>query len=168
MSMTYRNPSNLKRKRDHGFRKRMSTKNGRKILARRRKKGRVRLTVSDEQNSKEDFPFFLKKKHEYDGVKATGSVVRNPFFTLIYTQVSDKESPRVGIIVGRRAGNAVTRNRLKRIFRELVRASYSDMAHGHHCIVYPKIKILESKFQDVYKAWKSTLGKAGIVQSNIP
>ena len=95
-------------------------------------------------------------------------MVRNPFFTLIYTQVSDKESPRVGIIVGRRAGNAVTRNRLKRIFRELVRASYSDMTHGHHCIVYPKGKILESKFQDVHKAWKNTLGQAGIVQSDIP
>ncbi len=62
----------------------------------------------------------LRKRREFVAIQATGRKVHTKYFLVL---VQKEGTGRVGITVTKRTGNAVTRNRLKRLVREYLRQS---------------------------------------------
>lgn len=62
----------------------------------------------------------LRKRHEFVALSKKGNNVSDRFFILAY-RPNDINRLRIGITITRKVGNAVVRNRLKRIIREFFR-----------------------------------------------
>ena len=105
---------------------------------------------------------FIKKGVDFDRVKRCGQRWQTPHFNLVFVERPDA-GPQVGIIVGRRFGKAVLRNRAKRVFRELVRTSRLDLVGGKEFLIFPKRKALQSSHCTVREAWRNTLTEAGLL-----
>ena len=107
---------------------------------------------------------FLKKGREFSRVKQEGRRRQTPLFNLVYCITSRPETC-FGIVVGRRFGNAVERNRAKRIIRELVRAIRESVVPGRDCLVFPRRQMLGVCHSSLKKTWVSVLFQENILDS---
>ncbi|MDH4305163.1 MAG: ribonuclease P protein component [Nitrospira sp.] len=106
---------------------------------------------------------FLRSHRDIQAVKQHGQRISTALFNLLAYNMDDSPS-RVGIIVGRRFGNAVRRNRAKRVFRELVRDSYSKLASGRGVLVFPKKDALVLSRKDLVQAWTTSLKRMHLLR----
>lgn len=106
---------------------------------------------------------FLKSHREIQAVKQHGRRISTGLFNLQAYNMNEAPT-RIGIVVGKRFGNAVRRNRAKRVFRELVRDSYSELVAGRGILVFPKKDVLLSSRKDLIHAWKTTLERMRLLR----
>lgn len=83
----------------------------------------------------------LRKRWEFEALKHNGESVQNHLFIFNYAQNSTIQAPRLGITVTRKTGNAVVRNRIKRLVRETFRKNRHKLTHNYDINVIAKRQV---------------------------
>ena len=76
---------------------------------------------------------------------------------ILLLRKNDKETKRLGLVVGRKVGGAVSRNRIKRLVREFFRLNKGKMPESSDLIVLAKEKIEVDGYREVFEELKVIL-----------
>lgn len=105
----------------------------------------------------------LAKNKEFSKVFNQGKSVADKLLVL-YVVPNNKEITRFGYSVGKKVGNAVVRNRFKRILREVRRRNNSLIKEGFDCVVIARPRILGETYWEIEKSFKKLTEKSRIAQ----
>jgi len=125
-----------------------------------RRSGVVFLMMSKPQGLK---GIFLRTSRDIETVKRHGRRISTTLFNLLAYKMDEAPS-RVGIVVGKRFGNAVRRNRAKRVFRALVRQLHRDLVPGLALLVFPKREALLQPSEELTRIWETSLHRAHLLR----
>lgn len=90
----------------------------------------------------------LKKKYQFNYVYRAGKSVHGKFMVLVFSPSKNK-NVKVGISVSKKVGNAVQRNRARRLLREAVSCFLDKMNPNFNIIIVGKQSILDQKADSV-------------------
>ena len=111
--------------------------------------------------------FSIKDSKDFQKVINKGKWFGGDYLSTYFLQNGDK-SNYIGLAIGKKAGKAYKRNRIKR----LIKASYTELEnrikHGYSIVFIWKIKAKyeEISYDGIYKDLKKAFKKAGILDEN--
>ena len=149
MKRTYQ-PSNVKRARKHGFRSKMKTKGGKKLLARRRSRGRKSLTVSVQIMKSKIVA--LSKNEEFKNL-LNQRKVSNKYVTIFFGRLINKDKTKLNIsfVTKKKIGNAVKRNKIKRRLRNITNEAVKNISinYSYSFLVIAKPSMLNNEYKNI-------------------
>jgi ribonuclease P protein component len=101
----------------------------------------------------------LRRRSEFQRVFDGGQRIRGRFLTLLVAS-SQTPSTRLGIVASRKLGDAVRRNRAKRLIREIFRKSdgQDDSIHVD-VVVIPRVELFDATYADIQDDFHGALAR---------
>jgi ribonuclease P protein component len=100
--------------------------------------------------------FRLLKRPDFVTLMGKGRKMRTKHFTVICNE-SRETGPRLGIVASKKVGNAVKRNRIKRLIREYFRLNRADMSQSVDTVVIARPKIRIERYADIEEELREVL-----------
>lgn len=100
----------------------------------------------------------LTKNKSFQAVYKGGKSVSNRLLVL-YILPNQSSERRIGFAAGKRLGNAVVRNRIKRMMREAYRLHRADLPEGHDFILVGRQPAVGVKSQEIVSAFLHLCGR---------
>ena len=103
----------------------------------------------------------LRKRADFVRVQHNGAAVRTRHFIMLLHARDDRALPtRMGIVATKKVGNAVVRNRIKRLCREGFRSLHASLLpEGLDFVVIPKPGAGELGLRDLEAEWQGASRK---------
>ena len=101
----------------------------------------------------------IRKRTDYLRIQEAGHRVVSPGFVFMLRRSEPSRGPRLGITASRRVGNAVERNRAKRLVREAFRTLRTTWPAGMDVVVIVRQALGNMKVGAVVAEWQSARGR---------
>ncbi len=105
----------------------------------------------------------LKENRDFRRVYGKGKSYVCPYF-VIYVCPSRKDNVRLGITAGKKIGNAVKRNRAKRVITAAFSAVYPYLSAGNDFVIVARTRILNAKSTTIASLLLKMLNKSGALK----
>lgn len=105
----------------------------------------------------------IKKSEEFEKIIKNNKSYRSKYF-YIYLKEPKEEKYRFGLSVGKKIGNAVTRNKTKRRIKEIL--SKNDYQKIFDCIIIVRREIKEANFSEIKEDLNKSLKKLLIIKES--
>jgi ribonuclease P protein component len=106
----------------------------------------------------------LRRSADVRRVQRRGKGQRHPLAILLVTE-GLTEKTRFAFVAGRSVGNAVRRNRAKRLLREAVRLRLDGIVSGRDCVFIARRRTPDASFAEVEGAVQNLLRRADLLEA---